>query len=164
MDKRLSEVCNVPVSKICKKCHKEKLLTEFWVRQNTKDNRFGSCMECERSLASYRFHNNGNKEKQKIVWKKWKQENPDKVKNQWLKLYYNITLQEYNELFENQNGCCAICGVHQSSLKKSLSVDHDHASGIVRGLLCSKCNTGLGQFNDNKEILKLALLYLENGN
>jgi Autographiviridae endonuclease VII len=74
---------------------------------------------------------------------------------------YGITLDEYNKMFESQNGCCAICKTHQSFLNKKLAVDHNHAIGNVRGLLCDKCNKALGMVNDNIEILKRMMKYLE---
>ena len=66
-------------------------------------------------------------------------------------------------MFDEQGGRCKICGVHQSEIKRSLCVDHDHETGKVRGLLCGKCNTAIGLFGDNRELVKLAFEYLENG-
>ena len=65
-------------------------------------------------------------------------------------------------MFESQNGKCKICGIHQDVLSKKLVIDHDHNTSIIRGLLCDKCNRGLGHFNDNIDVLKIALNYLEN--
>ena len=48
-------------------------------------------------------------------------------------------------------GCCAICKTHQSKLGKTLEVDHDHDTGVIRGLLCHKCNVGLGYYETWKE-------------
>ena len=75
---------------------------------------------------------------------------------------YKISDEEYNKIFNAQNGCCAICGKHQSEFKKALFVDHDHLTDKVRGLLCHKCNAALGLLNDNIDLLKLATNYLEN--
>ncbi|MBU2051427.1 MAG: endonuclease VII domain-containing protein [Gammaproteobacteria bacterium] len=55
-----------------------------------------------------------------------------------------ITLEEYNQMFAKQNGCCAICGKHQSELKNRLAIDHNHETGEIRGLLCTSCNITLG--------------------
>ncbi len=66
----------------------------------------------------------------------------------------------YQAMFLQQNGNCAICGTNQSQLKRELALDHDHATGKLRGLLCDRCNVGLGMFQDNKERLLQAIQYL----
>lgn len=76
------------------------------------------------------------------------------------KINYGITLEDYNLMFEKQKGCCAICGSHQMEFSKHLHVDHCHTTGEVRGLLCQKCNRGLGLFNDNPILLKAAQEYV----
>lgn len=68
----------------------------------------------------------------------------DIVREKLLIKRYNISNKEYNELFEKQTGCCLICDRHQNNFKIRLAVDHNHKTGKVRGLLCSKCNTTLG--------------------
>jgi hypothetical protein len=85
---------------------------------------------------------------------------PIKNKDNKLKKAYGISLEEYNKMFDEQNGCCAICGDHQSSMTRSLSVDHCHKTGTIRGLLCKNCNTSLGQFKDSIELLLKAIEYL----
>jgi acetyltransferase-like isoleucine patch superfamily enzyme len=75
---------------------------------------------------------------------------------------FGILLSEYNELFEKQKGCCAICGIHQNIInpKKSLGVDHDHRTGKIRGLLCDRCNRAIGLLNDNINSINSAEKYL----
>lgn len=68
----------------------------------------------------------------------------------------------YNELFAAQDGKCLICGIHADEAYNGLHIDHDHVTGEVRGLLCHKCNTALGLFQDNVEFLKTAADYLNN--
>ena len=105
--------------------------------------------------------------------KEWRKTNPEKRKIQLKKeskqeysrskhyrINYGITLTAYNDMFAQQEGCCAICKEHQSNLKKRLSVDHCHTSGKIRKLLCQNCNTLLGMAKDNTEILKNAISYL----
>lgn len=76
---------------------------------------------------------------------------------------YGLKLGEYKVLFEAQNGVCAICKKPQESKKtKNLFVDHDHATGKVRGLLCNKCNVAMGLVNENIDTLKAIINYLEN--
>ena len=67
-----------------------------------------------------------------------------------LKRHYNITVEEYNALFNFQKGCCYTCKKHQSLFKIRLAVDHCHTTGKVRGLLCYKCNVNLGIYENNK--------------
>jgi hypothetical protein len=90
--------------------------------------------------------------------------NRDKIAKQhhgyMIKRKYGITVYEYNELFEKQCGCCAICGIHQEDLKRALAVDHNHTTKEVRGLLCPKCNAILGYANDSINILISATDYL----
>jgi hypothetical protein len=86
---------------------------------------------------------------------------PAKIRNSNLKCHFGITLEQYNELFIIQKGCCSICGRHQSEFKRILGVDHDHETGRVRGLLCHSCNVVLGLIHDNPDILRSALDYLE---
>lgn len=73
---------------------------------------------------------------------------------------YGITLAEYDKMFEDQNGKCAICGSPDEVEGRRLAIDHCHDSGRVRGLLCGKCNRGLGLFYDNKQLLENAISYL----
>lgn len=73
---------------------------------------------------------------------------------------YGITLADYEELLETQNFKCAICGNEDEVEGRRLAIDHCHESGDVRGLLCGKCNRGLGLFYDNPELLSNAIEYL----
>jgi MinD superfamily P-loop ATPase len=74
---------------------------------------------------------------------------------------YGLEYREYTELAAKQNNRCAICGTHESEcLRGVLYVDHDHATGKVRGLLCHGCNTILGIWKDDVEILRRAIAYL----
>jgi hypothetical protein len=78
-------------------------------------------------------------------------------KNTYRYAKYGITKEQFDELFKNQEGKCPIC---KTELKKEIHIDHDHLTGQVRGVLCGKCNKGLGQFNDNIESLTNAIKYL----
>lgn len=80
-----------------------------------------------------------------------------------LRLKYGINLDEYNEMLENQNYCCGICKKHKDNFTKNLYVDHCHDTGKVRGLLCQKCNSGLGLLGDNTDSIKNVLTYLDSG-
>lgn len=74
---------------------------------------------------------------------------------------FGITLDEFNQLLEAQSGKCAICGYSDRSDSNFFPVvDHDHATGKVRGLLCMNCNTAIGKFKDDINIIKSAINYL----
>ena len=79
---------------------------------------------------------------------------------------YGITKEEYDNMFEQQNGLCKICENPESRMSRcgtrttNLSVDHCHLTNVVRGLLCFDCNTGLGKFKDSQKLLHKAALYL----
>ncbi len=95
--------------------------------------------------------------------------NPQTKRNGRLKADFNITLEEYNTLLEKQGGRCAICGVESTGVREhgkrehSMYVDHDHVTGAIRGLLCSRCNFGIGQFRNSPELLRKAAIYLTSG-
>lgn len=96
--------------------------------------------------------------------KRYYSENPNKKSEANRKAQlkkYGITPEEYNSLFTSQMGCCAGCGIHQSKYNKRLSVDHDHITHKVRGLLCQGCNSVLGYAFEQVSTLKSLIKYLE---
>ena len=80
------------------------------------------------------------------------------TRNTKLKLNYGITLDIFEQMVMEQGNKCKICGSDNND--RTLHVDHCHTTLKIRGLLCSKCNSGLGMFNDNTEMLQLAINYL----
>ena len=121
--------------KECTKCGEEFPNTnEYFSRQKKgKNGLSASCKKC-RSMS----------------FKNWRKNNKEKIWENHLKYIYGITLKDWNKMFQEQEGKCAICGVHQSEMKHVLYVDHDHKTDKVRGLLCARCNTGIGFFEDKK--------------
>lgn len=79
------------------------------------------------------------------------------VRRSFLKTKYGISVENWRWLLAFQGGKCAIC---RGDFEETPHVDHDHVSGWVRGLLCTRCNTGLGQFEDDPERLVRAARYL----
>lgn len=113
----------------------------------------------------HREYNKKYREKHKVELNKRKKERYKNNKTAHfagqIKRKYGITIERYNELYTNQNGRCAICEVHQDKLKVKLSTDHCHSTGRVRGLLCFRCNTTIGQFKDDIILFKKAIKYLK---
>jgi hypothetical protein len=122
--------------KICKNCTEEKHIDNFYYPENKALKYSKFCNTCNKKLAK-------TSEKSKSLLKK-----------------YNLTLEEFNLMFRDQEGKCAICKTHQSMLDKTLVIDHCHKGGHVRGLLCNHCNSALGFFKDNIESLTEAINYL----
>jgi hypothetical protein len=115
-----------------------------------------------------------NKEKEKERGKKYYETHKEEIRTRRkirgthtyqrrynLKYNFGMTMEEYNRMFEEQKGCCIICGIHQSKLKRALSVDHNHSTKKIRSLLCGNCNHMLGHAHEDIEILQKAIEYLE---
>lgn len=96
--------------------------------------------------------------------RKMRETNPAYHKSIKLRKTYGITIERYDEMLAEQNGCCAICAKPESNEIRgkivSLAVDHCHKTGAVRALLCGNCNRGLGFFNDDPELLAKAQQYV----
>ena len=90
-------------------------------------------------------------------------ENAERIKvqsrAQGLRARFGVSLAEYDKLHAAQDGVCAICGNPRGV--RSLAIDHDHRTGLIRGLLCWFCNLGLGAFKDDPSLLLSAVQYLE---
>lgn len=84
----------------------------------------------------------------------------DCCKSRDMKALYGITLQDYNTMFDEQDGVCAICFAPPN--RNRFNIDHDHSTGEVRGLLCWRCNVTLGKVADDPELLRQMANYLEN--
>ena len=95
------------------------------------------------------------KEKAKKKIKEWRSNNPEKNfhinRRARLKRKYGMTAEDYDTMYTNQNGCCAIC----SKKKDKLCIDHCHKSNKVRGLLCHNCNTLLGHIENLEKMEKV---------
>lgn len=93
-----------------------------------------------------------NTEARKLTMRKWH-----------LKTNHGLTLEDFEAMLLNQNGCCALCGTDVPG-PLSWNVDHNHNTGKVRGLLCQPCNVGLGNFKEDPELLYRAVNYLREPN
>lgn len=102
-----------------------------------------------------------NKEARKAQKKEKYQRTKDLVWENNIQKKYGISKEDYDEILKSQNGGCAICGTDKQVGRGRLHVDHCHTSNKVRGILCSKCNAGIGQLNDSIELLSSAIKYLE---
>lgn len=109
-----------------------------------------------------------NPERVKQNNKRWRKQNPQRAKylnrRFVLKTQYGLSIEQFESLNASQDGCCKICGRSPYGENKFLSVDHDHESGKVRGLLCRNCNTMIGGAEDKVETLRKGIEYLNQFN
>lgn len=134
--------------KTCSICKNKKPKSEFHRWSLSRDGHRNQCKICRGKQASERWL----KEKDNGL--------ADYNANCTLKSKYGITLEDYKGLLENQGGCCAICRIPNDG-RKRFDVDHCHTTLIVRGLLCSNCNRGIGHLKDSVIILNSAIEYLK---
>lgn len=105
---------------------------------------------------------NSDPEHKRVQSRKSYHKNTNYHKNWQLKKRFGFTLVEYQVLLTKQKGGCAICGGNKLyGDKKYLAVDHDHNTGVIRGLLCDPCNLGLGKFGDSLALIQKAIVYLK---
>lgn len=81
--------------------------------------------------------------------------------NSYLKHKYNISLEQYDKLLKSQDFRCSICRTSVTKLTRRLAVDHNHKTNAIRGLLCNKCNSALGNLQDSIKLLQSAIKYLK---
>ncbi len=89
----------------------------------------------------------------------WQRANPEKVRNHKMRTRYGISVADYDAMLSAQGAVCLICD-RGPKTNARLVIDHDHSTGAIRGLLCDSCNKGLGNFGDNADRLRRAIVYL----
>ena len=119
-----------------------------------------TCITCGENKPSSGFGKNSSKNDGLQTY--CKPCNNDYQRNWQYMKRYGITLDDYNRMFSEQNGCCAICGTHQ--LDEVLNLDHNHDTNEVRELLCSDCNWALGHAKEDIRRLQNMIQYLEKHN
>lgn len=130
--------------KRCKTCREYKDESEFTVNADgLKDGLSLNCRQCQADLRVSM---------------------PMRVRESALRRNYGITIADYDRMYAEQGGVCAICKQPERLVRRGvlqeLSIDHCHDTGKVRGLLCHDCNTGIGKLGDSPERLQVAIDYL----
>jgi hypothetical protein len=151
--------------KRCTQCGKVKPLDDFpnldkrtLAKRPTNSKQMGKRPECKECKAEY------DRAYEKRV-RRHRKYNPQVDKRNHFKRHYGITQEEYQAIFNKQNGLCAICGKPETAMSrrgkpKLLAVDHDHVTGKVRALLCQGCNIGLGNYEKLKPLFAIYEAYL----
>jgi len=105
------------------------------------------------------------RQKSREYARKLRREHPQKCRikgrKSALRIKYSLTMSEYQEILKKQLGNCAICGYPSNIEDRYLCVDHNHKTGIIRGLLCNRCNIVLGHVDDDTVILQKMISYIE---
>lgn len=139
----------------CKDCEKVKCVGWFYQDKRRPDTFVTLCKPCYgKKVKAYKQSN------QDIVdasTARYTAENKEKRRRYWLKRIYGITPEQYQEMYLSQGGCCALCCLPS---EKTLHIDHNHQTGKVRALLCTKCNSLIGYSNESIERLERAIKYL----
>lgn len=128
----------------CYSCKEYKPVDKFHVRKTGK--LYSYCNECENVKSKESYYRN---RETKLL----------SIRRVKLRMRYGITPEEYEKRLVEQAGRCAIC--KQEPSKQRLAVDHCHKTGRIRGLLCSSCNHGLGNFKDSPNLLDKAIKYID---
>lgn len=158
---------NVTPSKTCSKCGAVKPLSEFYRHTSGRDGRQGYCIACQRAqnLAYRTKPENREANRRRAREHYWR--NIERYRVRRNSANQGITEADYRLAMIAQDGRCAICGQSPVEGRKGgpnksarLHIDHDHAAGCFRGLLCHLCNIGLGHFRDDPELLAKAAAYL----
>lgn len=132
----------------CRVCKSIKPNTSFFRDKNRASGRSGYCKDCHAAVIPDEYKAAQNR--------KW-----------LLKKKFGLSLEEYQARFDAQGGVCMICKQPETSTSgryrnsRQLAVDHNHETGQMRDLLCMKCNTAIGMLNENLDLLKTAIEYLE---
>ena len=151
--------------KTCSICSLTKPLEEFDKPYKNRDVFKSYCKSCRRIKLNSKYDRVKNAQKYKenceILKARSRAYSKKNFRKKNLRDKFGITLLQYEILFAQQKGKCAICGADQKTLKRRLAVDHSHDTGKIRGLLCSRCNLGIGFFKDSIELLKKSIRYLK---
>lgn len=147
------------MTKLCPNCQEDLPMSAF-NKSNRRDGYQTYCRACHNRMQREKYNSDPMaKVKRQIRAGRRKDRDPEVDRRAELKRLYGITLEQYVEMFVAQGEVCAICK-EKCPTKKSLSVDHNHETGIVRGLLCNRCNRALGMFQDSPMLLMRAADYL----
>jgi len=140
--------------RVCSTCGINKPRSEYSFRQGSPDGLNHYCRSChnKRSLDYRNKNTEVLKDRQRTLYGN----NKHTFKAKRIKQRYGITMEQVENLRDQQGGLCAICKLEPAS-----HIDHDHVTDRVRGLLCNNCNTGLGMFQDNASLMAAGIKYLE---
>jgi hypothetical protein len=157
--------------KRCKICGELKRLDDFYRAPGARDGYRLDCKQCNLAARAAKYRENPRPTIERVI--RWQQKNREQYqarqreyvesgkksisnRKSHLKRKYGLTLEAFAELLASQGGGCAICGRTDAD-----NVDHDHATGRVRGILCFKCNVAIGLVDEDPDRAHAAAAYLD---
>lgn len=146
-----------PATKVCKGCGRTKPLDQFFREPRNRDGRQGKCLDCRYQTRRDRYRADPAAAKKHAL--DWKRRNRGRWQDAHRKARHGVPYGTYDAMLAEQGGGCAVCGDLPPE-GKSLHIDHDHETGVIRSLLCDRCNRGLGYFRDRPDLLERAAEYL----
>lgn len=141
------------MTKLCTNCKTDKSVSDFYIKTSRKNEGYNYNDPC---LYASECKSCQIKRQAEV-----RKNNKDLFKSRDLFQSFGIRFEEYKSIYDFQNGCCAVCERHSSEFSRALDVDHNHTTGEIRGLLCNLCNTGIGKFKDNVDLLEKCIKYLK---
>lgn len=152
--------------KWCGKCREDLPISSFWPLAGTYDGLAKRCKTCSHEAYEKWRTKDENKRRLNLHYAKYRQENRKQYYEYSLKQRYALEFGSYEKIFTAQNGACAICNKRYEAIfdkkwRPNLVVDHCHETNIVRGLLCTGCNTSIGVLRHDPNILQSAIDYLK---
>lgn len=145
-------------TKICKRCGVRKSLTKFYNSKVYPTGKAYTCKTCQSEMRN-----------------RWIKDDDARYRESnrraGLKYKFGMTIEQFDKMLADQGGCCAVCkttnpngeGI-ENGKNKQFSIDHDHTTGKIRGLLCNKCNRCLSFMQDSVTVLTKAITYLKKHN
>lgn len=152
---RRSWIASAPGLKICRNCTEEKPTSEFGPRVAGKDGLQSHCKDCESDARKGRRAADPEAREKERAYEK-RPEVAARIRAKNAARQYGIPVEQFEAMEKKQAGRCAVC-----NRERKLAVDHCHASDAVRELLCYPCNIALGQVNDDVDLLKKLISYVE---
>jgi hypothetical protein len=161
--------------KTCTACGQSKPIDQFYRAAGMADGHRSDCIPCNLAAKKARTALDPQANRDRV--RRWQLDNPERYRakqleyaasgrkqvadrKSYLKRKYGMTIADYERMFEAQGGVCAICREARPE-ERTLHVDHDHETGVIRGLLCFRCNQAIGSLQEDYEIFQTAADYLD---
>jgi len=154
--------------KQCRRCKEIKPFTEYHRASRLPDGHQPVCKQCAKVIdkRKYEIHKDDYKPVAQARYKRTREDHLKRGHYYCVRTQFGLSADEYDQLVRSQGGCCAICGLAETSIDpqrgtvRQLSLDHNHTTGRVRELLCGRCNRVLGMLHDDLHTIDRLYAYL----